>query len=263
MRRLVLMALLAWTAAFAEAPFSHEGLDGVLQTRVDTAGRVDYAGLKADRAALDAYVDSLARTSPRNAPQRFADRAHELAYWINAYNAFVLRGVIDAYPVDSVKDIGLLSGFFNRKKFRAGGEELTLNDIENGIIRPEFREPRIHFAVNCGAVSCPPLAARAYDGGSLSGQLEQALERFAGDFQHVRLDARGGLHLSKILEWYGDDFVEWFPADRQRQPRIPAIVDYLLPYLPRETAAAVRQRADLTVDYLEYDWALNDRRPRD
>ena len=259
MRILLFSALLILSAAAARAapPFSHQLLDEVLRTHVDSTGMVDYAGLKAARTSLDAYIDSLAWISPRVAPERFASRSHELAYWINAYNAFVVRGVIDAYPVASVKDIGRRNGFFRRTEFTAGGQNLTLNDIENRIIRPVYEEPRIHFALNCGAVSCPPLAPWAYDGDRLDRQLEGALVRFALSPRYVRLSADGRLQVSKVLDWYGQDFVDWFPQDRDPAPANPTIADYLLPYLPEKAAAYVRQHPDVSVAYDEYDWQLN------
>jgi len=260
---LLFVLFLAVTAATPHTkPFSHVLLDQVLQARVDSAGMVDYPALKASRAMLDAYVDSLGKVSPRNHPQRFPTRHHELAYWINAYNAFVLRGVVDAYPVASVKDITPLGGFFTRKKFTAGGQEFTLNDIENEIIRPLYQDPRIHFAVNCGARSCPPLQQRAFAGEDLDARLEQVLERFARNPQFVRLDyGNDQLQLSKILEWYGEDFVKWFPQDRNSAPANPTLVDYLLPYLPAEMASYLRQYPKLRVTYDDYDWALNAQSP--
>jgi len=259
MLTIALCVLLACAPAASDGPipFSHALFDSILQARVDAAGRVDYAGLQAERARLDAYVDSLGRVSPRSAPRRFATRDHALAYWINAYNAFVLRGVIDAYPVSSVSDIGGLEGFFGAQTHLAGGEKLTLDGIEHGIIRPEYRDPRIHFAVNCGAASCPPLGPRAYTGDDLDAQLEAALRAFARNPQHVRLGADGRLHLSKILEWYGQDFADWFPADREPAPESPSVVDYLLPYLPGDAAEKVRGSPDLDIVFDEYDWSLN------
>ena len=265
MRTLLLSALLVSTGAVAQLapPFSHHLLDEVLRTHVDSVGMVDYGRLEAARTSLDAYVDSLRRTSPRNAPERFATKAHELAYWINAYNAFVLRGVVDAYPVDSVRDIALLNGFFSRMEFIAGEQRLTLNDIENRIIRPVYREPRVHFAINCGAVSCPPLAPRAFEGDDLDRQLEKALQDFARNPKYTRLTPDGQLRLSKILEWYGQDFIEWFPRDRDPVPPSPTIADYLLPYLPAEVAEYVRQHPDLPIVFDKYDWGLNEQAPRD
>jgi len=265
MRTFLLSALLVSAGAAAQAAptFPHHLLNEVLETHVDSAGMVDYARLKSGRGSLDAYIDSLERISPRNALERFASKAHELAYWVNAYNAFVLRGVIDAYPVASVKDIALLNGFFSRKKFTAGGQHLTLNDIENKIIRPVYQEPRVHFAINCGAFSCPTLAPRAFSGDHLDRQLEEALQSFAHNPKYVRLAPDGRLQVSKILEWYGKDFIEWFPQDRVPLPPSPTIADYLLPYLPEETAAYVRQHPDVSIAFDEYDWDLNVQPPRD
>jgi hypothetical protein len=167
------VALLPLTLHATEkaVPFSHELLDQVLVQYVDTQGLVEYAALKKDRRLLDAYIDSLRQTSPASHPQRFASSQHELAYWINAYNASVLRGVIDAYPVASVMDIKLFDGFFNRQELVIGGQTLTLNDLENTIIRPQYQDPRIHFVVNCGALSCPELENRAFKADDLEQRL--------------------------------------------------------------------------------------------
>lgn len=224
---------------------------------MDSAGLVDYAAIKAHPESLAAYIDSLAEISPLNRPERFPDRSDELAYWMNAYNAFVLWGVVEEYPVESVKDIGILSGFFNRQKFRAGHQEVTLNHIENKIIRPVYQEPRIHFAINCGAFSCPSLAPRAYHGETLEVQLEQAVARFAHDPKHVRLGQDGKLHLSKILEWYGQDFIDWYPTDLPTAAADPTIIDYLIPHLPEAMADHLRQHPDVRIVYSDYDWALN------
>ena len=113
--------LLIPVALCAAPPFDHGSFDQVLQKYVDDQGLVRYAALAKDRAQLDAYVDSLGLYSPETHPDRFPTREHELAYWINAYNAFTLRGVIDAYPIASVKDAFVLNGFFNRQTFVAGG----------------------------------------------------------------------------------------------------------------------------------------------
>ena len=246
-------------AAQPAVPFSHKLFDGVLHAYVDCDGRVDYTGLKANRDSLDAYIDSLGRFSPRSHPDRFPAPQHELAYWINAYNAFVLKGVIDEYPVATVMDIGEGSGFFSRLYFQAGGDSLTLDELENGIIRQRYRDPRIHFAVNCAAVSCPPLENRAFRGEDLDLRLEAALQRFASAPLHVRIDAENGLlHLSKILLWFGPDFVEWFPRDRDDPPADPTLIDYLVPYLDPEQAAYLRQNPGVAISFNDYDWTLND-----
>lgn len=255
---LALSAVLAglWPVcpAAAQTAFSHNLLDEVLQVRVDSLGWVDYTGLKTDRSRLDAYIDSLALISPDQNPDRFPTPDHALAYWINAYNAFVLRGVIDAYPVKSVKDIALLNGFFNRTKFVAGGQERTLNDIENDIIRPQFKDPRIHFVVNCGARSCPVLEARAYQGADLQQRLEAATRRTLNDARYVRYDAAAQkLHLSKIFDWYKQDFIDWMPPPAPPQP---TLVDYVKRY--SENSEALDAAEAVKVSFNDYDWHLNE-----
>ena len=258
--RAALPLLLCASGALAGPPFAHDLFDEVCRTHVDSLGRVDYGALKAARSALDAYVDSLAACSPRSHPDRFPSSDHELAYWINAYNAFVLQGVVAAYPVASVKEIMLLNGFFRRMAVHAGGQELTLNELENDIIRPVYRDPRVHFVVNCGAASCPALERRAFTGTDLEARLEAAARRFARDPQHVRLDRSARkLHLSRILDWYGKDFGNWYPRERDPVPAEPSLVDYLLLYLPSTEAAYLRQHRDVEISYNPYDWALNDR----
>lgn len=245
--------------AHATEPFPHHLFDAVLQTYVDSSGLVNYSGLKANRNSLDAYVDSLGRVSPRSHPDRFPAPRHELAYWINAYNAFVLKGVIDAYPVVSVMDIEEGDGFFSKIYFLAGGEKLTLDHVEHEIIRPHYREPRIHFAVNCAAASCPSLENLAFRGEGLEKRLETALRRFAGNPSHVRLDQENNLlHLSKIMQWFGTDFVDWFPLDRDNPPPEPTLIDYLLPYLTADDAAYLRRKPDVDISFNIYDWTLND-----
>jgi len=254
--------LVCFLSSIHATPFSHRQFDQVLQQHVDSQGRVSYALLKKDRNGLDTYIDSLAATSPHNHPDRFPRRQHQLAYWINAYNAFVLRGVIDAYPVSSVMDIKRFNGFFRRLKFIAGGEELTLDRIENEIIRPTFEDPRIHFAVNCGAVSCPELENRAFSGEDLDRRLETSLRRFARSPKHVLLDSTAGkLYLSKILEWYGGDFIAWFPQELRPTGRPPQLIDYLLPYLPPASSAYLARHPETDLTFFAYDWALNERKP--
>jgi hypothetical protein len=229
----------------------------VLRARVDAEGRVDYPRLKQDRAPLDAYADSLGLCSPHSHPGRFPSPAHGLAYWINAYNAFVLRGVIDGYPVSRVDELGGLDAFFRQRRFTSGGRALTLDQLENQIIRPEYRDPRVHFALNCGAAGCPALLGRAYTGESLDSLLEAQARRFAADTLQVRFDPQSGaLHLSQILNWYGEDFIRWFPA-APGAPASPTLVDYLLRYLPAGTAGQLRRHRDPRIHFIEYDWSLN------
>ncbi len=240
------------------APFSHALFDQVLSTYVDESGLVDYAGLKKDRQKLDAYIDSLGATSPLSRPQRFKSAQHALAYWINAYNAIVLRGVIDAYPITSVKDIKVFNGFFNRSDWTIGGQTLTLDHLENKIIRPQFKDPRIHFVVNCGAASCPELENNAFAGETLDARLDSAAHHFANNKKHLYL-VDNTLYLSKILDWYGGDFSTWFPTDRANPDTRPALINYFLPHLPADLAERLKDRA-IKIEFSEYNWALNEQR---
>ena len=132
---------------------------------------------------------------------------------------------------------------------------MTLDHVENKIIRPTYQEPRIHFAVNCAALSCPQLDNRAFPAPDLDARLERALTRFAQDPNHVRLQGKR-LHLSKILDWYGEDFTAWFPPDRPNPEHMPTIVNYLRPYLPPDLAAELTE--DIAIEYNDYDWTLNE-----
>ncbi len=243
-------------ALSAQEPFSHRLLDSVLSSHVTATGLVEYTQLKADRDTLDAYIEQLGSASPHSHPDLFPTQLHALAYWINAYNALVLRGIIDAYPVSSVKDIALLNGFFNRHQWNVGGTRLTLDQLENDIIRPEFRDPRIHFVLNCGAISCPPLENRAFEHGALDERLESAARRFAGDENHLRVRGRV-LYLSKILDWYGGDFREWFPTQRANPPDRDPLVNYFIPLVDAERAQQL-QSPHLSLSFMPYDWRLNE-----
>jgi hypothetical protein len=238
--------------------FQHDLLDTILKDRVDAAGGVDYSGLRKDRGALDLYIRQLAACSPRNCADRFSGTNEQLAYWINAYNAFVLLAVVDAWPIRSVADVeGGLEGFFRQQRFLVGGDSLALNDIENRIIRPEFRDPRIHFAVNCGAASCPALDRHAYKPTDLDSHLDRQTRRFAADSAHVRVEA-GHLYLSRILDWYGDDFVQWFPQKSARVSKsAPTLLDYVSLYAPADLAQQLTDVESGSIKFSEYDWRLN------
>ena len=252
------VALSVYPALAADSTqFDHSPLDSVLARFVDDGGRVGYAALKQNPADLDRYVGMLAATSPENRPDLFPGRADSLAYWINAYNAFVLKGVIDAYPVTSVKQIKLFFGFFKRVQFVAGGRDLTLDDIEHGILRTHFKEPRIHAAINCASVGCPKLAREAYRPERLERQLKRAMQQFMRDPLHVRLvRERHVVHLSEILDWFGDDFTKWY-ADRFGE-KTPGVLDYVALFREDADRAFLKTDPRPEVEHIDYDWALND-----
>jgi hypothetical protein len=238
-------------------PFDFGALDRMLGRFVDSRGWVDYAGIKAEPAELRLLLARLRDVSPESHPAIFPEREDRLAYWINAYNTLVISGVVNAYPVTSVKKIHPQPGFF--KVFHVlGGKSRSLDDIEHNIIRKEFADPRIHAALNCGAASCPRLRPEAYRPERLENQLEAAVGDFIRDPQHVMVDRDSGtLILSKILDWFEGDFTDWYK--RAHQVKDVRITDYLNIHLNEEDRAFLRTRQGITVRYIPYDWTLNDR----
>ncbi|MFQ5695687.1 MAG: DUF547 domain-containing protein [Terriglobia bacterium] len=233
------------TAAFARA----------LAQFVTPEGWVRYAALKRNPADLDAFIEQLAATSPESHPALFPSPQARMAYWINAYNAFVLYAIVQAYPVDSVRDFrfgfGLL--FFKRSKFVAGGKHYSLDAIEHGILRKQFAEPRVHFVVNCASTSCPRLLREPIRARTLDQQLQAAARGFIGDKANVRLEG-DTLRLSKIFDWYEGDFLKDLEADGAEDPHL---ADYVARYLPAPQAERLRRHRP-RVKYIGYDWSLND-----
>jgi hypothetical protein len=145
----------------------------LLQKHVSSKGKVNYKALKADKANLDAYTAALAKQIPNSSWSKNAS----LAYWINAYNAFTLKLIVENYPLKSITN---LSGGkpWDVKNIDLAGKKYSLNNIENDIIRPQFKDARIHFAVNCAAVSCPPLANTAFTEANINSLLDARTKSF-------------------------------------------------------------------------------------
>ena len=215
----------------AAAKPDHTLWNDLLSSYVTGDGRVSYAGLKNDRSKLDRYLQQLAD----NPPAAGWGRDEELAYWINAYNAFTVDLILKNYPLKSITD---LDGGqpWKVKRIELGDQTYSLDQIENEIIRPRFREPRIHFAVNCAAKSCPPLHNRAFTKSNLNSQLELLTKKFINNSRFNTISANSA-EVSKIFDWYGDDFGD------------------LRTYLNKYSDTQLSEGA--TIGYKEYDWALN------
>lgn len=224
--------------AYAE-PFDWSPWAAILRAySAGTAFR--YSALRADaaqRARLEALVAAIGDAHPDGWP-----RDARLAFYLNAYNVLVVNAVIERWPVESVQRV---DGFFDRIRHRVAGTERTLNQLESDVIRRGFHEPRIHFALNCASVSCPPLM------GPYTGrELEPMLMRQSREFVRAstRIDrASGRVTVSRIFEWYADDFGGEAGVRR-----------FLAARLDREDAAFVRDPSH-ALTYAEYDWALNGR----
>ncbi|MGB3547838.1 MAG: DUF547 domain-containing protein [Saprospiraceae bacterium] len=209
----------------------HAAFDALLRKYVSSAGKVNYTGLKKEESKLDAYLAELAESIP----QSDWGRSASLAYWINAYNAFTIKRILKAYPLKSIKD---LDGGdpWSVKWITLEGKKYSLNQIENDIIRPRYSEPRIHFAVNCAAVSCPPLADKAFTSANLNSLLEQRAKAFINNDRYNQITADAA-EVSKVFDWYGKDFGN------------------LRNYLNKYATTDLKQGAK--IEYKEYDWALN------
>jgi hypothetical protein len=187
----------------APGKFPHDAFDRVLSKHVDESGRVDYKSLRADRNELERYIVALSKTSPRQDPGMFPTREHKLAYWINAYNASVLYAVTERPQMKSVDDEKI--SFFGLTKYRLGNEAVSLYALENDIVRKEFNEPRIHFALNCASGGCPELPNEAFMPDRLEEQLAREARAFCADEKKVRV-RDDKVDVSQIFDWYADDF---------------------------------------------------------
>lgn len=242
--------LLATTLAVAAlstanaAPPSHDALDKALKKHVAN-GQVDYAALKDDRQLLDDYVATVGDTA-RSEFDTWNNN-DQLAFLINLYNAETLQLIVDNYPLSSIKDIGsLFTGPWDQSEVKLFGEKQTLNFLEHEFIRVNYDEPRIHYALVCAALSCPPLRSEAYLGNKLSAQLDDQAKTFLTNTTKNRVDTTTKtLHLSKIFDWYDDDFSN----------NGNTLIGSLKPYLPKD----VRDQVDSSyeVKFVSYDWRLN------
>ena len=212
-------------------------------------GRVDYASWARDgRTELDAYL----RTLEAVEPVEYAawSREQRLAFWIDAYNAYMVRQVLDHYPLASVREIGLLPFAAFKDDVipleRLRGGKLSLDDVEHRILRKEIGEPLIHFGIVCASKSCPALASEAYRADAVMGQLESAARRFLADPSKNRIDADGRtVRLSSIFQWFREDF-----------ERSGTLARFVARYAPQPMAAAL-ERPDVKLEFLDYDWSLN------
>lgn len=233
-------------AACSSVDPAHASWSAILGRWVDD-GRVDYAGLQRDgEPALNGYLATLSGAC--GADYERWTSAERLTFWINAYNAFTVRLILDHYPIASIRKIGWLPGAAFRTRFipmeGLKGALISLDDIENATIRSAFREPRIHFALVCAAQSCPPLRGEAYRGVDLERQLDDQARRFLGDPAKNRIDVeRRTLHLSSIFRWFRDDF----------ESAGVSLASYVGRYWGRDVAG-------FDVRFLDYDWQLNDRK---
>jgi hypothetical protein len=249
------IGLLITATICAGAEFDHSAWARVLETRVNAVSEVDYAGLKGNRKDLDTYMSLLAEASPEKHAELFPTTAHELAYWLNAYNAFITRGVVDRYPVASVRDLGFLWGFFRQKIFTAGGTRMSLNRIEHDILRKRFLDPRIHFAIVCASVSCPRLSREAFRAEGLHDHLDRLARQFMNERRSVTIDpGRGEVRLNSIFKWYREDFEKPMGDNGPKQ----SLIAYIRLYLSDANRKVLDELKEPKISFHDYDWGLNE-----
>ena len=252
------LALGLGSVAASAQQFDHSAWDHVLKKFVTEQGRVDYAALQANVAELDRYVAELAAQSPASDPQSFPTRQSQLAYWINAYNALVMKGVIDRWPVESVRKIGSLPySFFWRKKFVLGERKYTLDTIE-GIMRKNLAESRVHFALVCAANSCPRLQREAYTPENTGRLLEEAARFYINEPRNLRIDpGQNRVTVARIFSFYHEDFENYAREKHLRAIGQP-ILDYIRVYANEENRLALDALNHPRLEHFEYDWGIND-----
>jgi len=212
----------------------------VLSRHVSEAGQIDFFALKQDHGDLDRVVSFIAKVDPRSQPNRFPDAHSRLSYYINAYNALAMFGVLQLGTPSSLGGLTKFT-FFYLRKFNVGGNAISLYDLENRIIRP-IGDERVHFALNCMVVSCPRLPRFAFSTNMLDRQLDTAARTFIGEGRNVAVNPIGHeVWLSSIFNFYTEDFLA----------QAPSLVAYVNRY-------GARVPDDFKVRFFDYDWSVND-----
>ena len=217
-------------------------LYGKLLKKYVRDGKVDYAGFKTEEAKLDLYLKILENVDPEK-----LSRNEQFAFYANAYNAWTIRLILSGYPgVTSIKDLGsLIKSPWKKKIVRIDGEVISLDHVEHEILRPRYKDPRVHFAINCAAKSCPPLRPEPFSGDILDRQLDDSTRSFINDPQSYRIEDNE-LYVSRIFKWFSEDF---------NDDVFGFFLKYATGNLKKELEAKSEQ---INVKYLEYDWSLNE-----
>ncbi len=252
-------------ANFPTDRFAHGIFEQLLQTYVDGTGDVDYERWQqneADRGLLDSYLAAVSRYSPESTAERFAKRQDELAYWLYAYNAYVIKSILDRWPLDSVTNVkaplevvkGL--GFFYQLRFVFGGKAYSLYAVENNIIRARYRDARIHFVLNCASESCPVLRPELPAGDELEAFLQQAAVDFVSDERNVRIHhEKNEIVLSTIFKWFRKDFIN--DLRRRGLPSDRGLIDYVASVAPATLGEDLSTATDYDIVFADYDWSVN------
>jgi len=204
-------------------------------------GVVDYQGFKNEEAKLDQYIKVLEEVDSKT-----LSHDEQFAFYVNAYNAWTIKLILSGYPgIKSIKDLGsLFKSPWKKKLCRINGKVLSLDNIEHDILRPRFRDPRVHFAVNCASKGCPPLRSEPYRGSTLDQQLDDSVSAAVNNPARNRLEGEI-LYVNKVFDWFSEDFEN-------------GVVDFFLKYAKGDLKERLGANRDkIKVKYLDYDWSLN------
>ena len=239
---LLIVSFFTAVSSFAQKAPSHQQWDKLLKKHVNEAGMVNYKGFQKDKTEFDAYLKTLSD----NAPQKSWSQKDQIAYWINAYNAFTVSLILQKYPVKSIKDIGgsiyKINTAWDIKFIKIGGEKYDLNNIEHKMLRKKFEEPRMHFAIVCASLSCAKLRREAYTGDKLDDQLEDQSKDFLNDKSKNNITAEKA-QLSKYFSWYKGDFT-----------KNGSLTDYINKY------SKTKITGNTKISSLDYNWSLNEQK---
>lgn len=240
----------------SDRPLKLENYGGILREYVDSSGQVDYENLKNNRSPLDEFNASLAAASP-SLYESWSD-LEKIAFLVNAYNSLTLAAILDNYPTKSIRYI---PGVWNRQKFEVVGQEMTLDYIEHELLRKQFNEPRIHMALVCASIGCPPLRTEPFMGDRLDEQLSDQTRTFLANPNNFRIDRDAKrVYLSSIFEWFGDDFKTTYgmPQNfKNLNGKETAVLNFISQHLSPADRDYLTQ-GGYRVSYLDYDWSLND-----
>lgn len=197
-------------------------------------GKVDYKGIHSDPTQLNELMSLMSIVNVSS-----VNKKEYQAFWVNAYNISVIKGIIDNYPLNSPLDV---NGFFDKTSYSIAGTNITLNEIENDILRKKFKDARFHFVLVCGARGCPPIIARAYTAENLEQLLEKQTIKALNNSSFIKVSGNE-VALSEIFKWYKEDFVDNESSE----------IDFINKYRNEKISVGAN------ISYYPYDWRLNSR----
>lgn len=251
MRKLLLLTTLLFTFSAAAQSSADAQWNRLLAAYYNPTHGLDYKALKArDAATLQSIRQQLGRVNVAALTPK-----QQLAHWINVYNVNTVATIVEGYPTKSIRDLStepiIRLNVFKKERVPVGNARLSLDAVENEKIRDGFKDPRIHFAINCAARSCPPIRTEAFTGEKLDAQLDEQARAFLNGPFGARFQRDGDdlvITVTKIMDWFSDDFEKWGGGKAA----------FIRKYVPADKQRLIDQAKEIDFEYDDYDWALND-----